>query len=1361
MDKGLVAELNTALLDHLAEGVCLLAPEGDFLYLNLAAQEMLELAAPARHTGDISPDLVAPNQWTALLQTAPATVATAATTGRLTLSSQPQTVAGQPLIQVTLRREAPPPAQRPVAQQVAALARISRELNATVLLEDVLAAVLDEALLNTGADGGVISLYDEGGQLSRLIQRGEITSASRHDRQAIARRRAILVPELEGASNGARLRSALIAPILYGGDAAGMIRLFSAAPSFFDQNGETFVAALASHAAIAIGNARRFDEIQERNVLLQQRTQQLERFVESGRVFSSERPLDDVYEDLVYAIQEGVGYHAVLLSLAERDGDGYFLRHVAGAGLPLERLRSLRQERHAWAAVEYASRPEFALGGAYLLPARDAARLAPGLSLPLTGELLPEPALEFVDEESVWQRKDLFFIPMRDQQGLPLGLISLAAPLDGRRPDLNSARVLEIFANQTANAIENVQLFHDMRDYAIELQQLHNVSQQVLREPDFGDKLQLIVDGMQVSSWQRVALTLCNEDCEVTRLVTSGFSREEHDHFATHMLPAAEWRRRLEDPDFQHFRRGSSYFLPAGTPEARQSRGDGLAQTAESPRDDGAWHHDDVLVRPLYDSEGKMAGMITLDQPTGGRRPDERALQTIDLYAQFAISVIENVRLFNDIDRHRRELQTLFDASNALAGALDSQQILAAIGDHLQRAAGASSYTIYATGPGDELRPLQASVALLPDSMPETTLELARQVTTTREPALLSYGDGSHATTAILPLSIRDELYGLVELTRDEEEGATATLTGATLPLLGAILNQGSVALEIAHLFEELDERVAQRTQALAAESERVKILLRITTELSSSLDRDRVLNLALQLVNEVVHARHGAILLVDAERDELVVQAAFGDDPPLPDGGLASGLRSGEGLAGWIIQNRQAVIVPDVRADNRWVDSRPEAGDRSALGVPLISGDDVLGVMLLTDPQPARFTSQQLSLVEAAGIQAASAIHNASLYDLTRQQAERLGVLMQEAQVEVAKQQSILESIADGVLVAEAGGEIIVANMPTARMLGIPRNRLIGRPVDELLGLYGEPGDNWVRTLQEWAGNPGALDRRHAYQDRMEIEERIVSIHASPVFARDRYFGAVSIFRDITREVEVDRMKSEFVSTVSHELRTPMTSIKGYADLILMGAAGPLGDAQHRYLEVIRKNADRLQWLVNDLLDISRIETGKTQLALQPLDMARLISGVVDDHVRGRIQHEGKQLSVSTDIAPSLPLVNADPEKVTRVLTNLVDNAMNYTPPGGAIAIGAHPQGDFVRISVHDTGIGIAKEDHTRIFERFYRAEDEAVQAVPGTGLGLAIVQSLVTMHGGELTLESEVGEGSTFAFTLPLVPGEDGGLV
>jgi PAS domain S-box-containing protein len=140
--------------------------------------------------------------------------------------------------------------------------------------------------------------------------------------------------------------------------------------------------------------------------------------------------------------------------------------------------------------------------------------------------------------------------------------------------------------------------------------------------------------------------------------------------------------------------------------------------------------------------------------------------------------------------------------------------------------------------------------------------------------------------------------------------------------------------------------------------------------------------------------------------------------------------------------------------------------------------------------------------------------------------------------------------------------GEIIVANPPAADMLGVPRSRLGGRPVSTLLGRYGEPGDDWVRTVQEWAAQPARVKRSDVFQDRLEIGERIINTHASPVFAGDQYIGAVAIFRDITREVEVDRMKSEFVSTVSHELRTPMTSIKGYADLLLMGVAGELGEA-------------------------------------------------------------------------------------------------------------------------------------------------------------------------------------------------------
>ena len=571
---------------------------------------------------------------------------------------------------------------------------------------------------------------------------------------------------------------------------------------------------------------------------------------------------------------------------------------------------------------------------------------------------------------------------------------------------------------------------------------------------------------------------------------------------------------------------------------------------------------------------------------------------------------------------------------------------------------------------------------------------------------------------------------------------------------------QATIALRNAELFEELrrfneelDLRVAERTRALHEESNRVKILLRITSELSESLDQDHVLNQALHLVNEVVNATQGVILLINQETNEFTFQAAFGLDRPIPRHGVPTGMSTQEGLAGWVIDNRSAVIVEDTEKDARWV-IRPSSQDhRSALGVPLISNEEVIGVMMLFHLEPGAFTLQQLDLVEAAAIQVANAINNANLYRLIRDQAERLGRLLYAEQVETAKSQAILESIADGVIVADNQSEIILANIPASAILDIPRKQLIGKSVNELLGLYGHSGDSWINTIEDWAQNADRIQEWTYLADQLTIEDKFVSVHLSPVLAGTQFFGTVSIFRDITKEVEVDKLKSEFVSTVSHELRTPMTSIKGYADLMLMGAAGAMSPPQERYLKVIKNNADRLHMLVNDLLNISRIETGKTTLDLRPLDIPKIIEQVVEGHLNGRIQHESKKLNVTTDIEPSLPLVNADHARVTQILTNLIDNAFNYTPEEGLIHLSVKSNREYVFVSVHDSGIGISEENQQKIFERFFRAEDEQVQAVPGTGLGLAIVRSLIEMHGGLLKVDSKLGKGSTFTFNLPVV--------
>ena len=272
--------------------------------------------------------------------------------------------------------------------------------------------------------------------------------------------------------------------------------------------------------------------------------------------------------------------------------------------------------------------------------------------------------------------------------------------------------------------------------------------------------------------------------------------------------------------------------------------------------------------------------------------------------------------------------------------------------------------------------------------------------------------------------------------------------------------------------------------------------------------------------------------------------------------------------------------------------------------------------------------------------------------------------------------------------------------------------------------------------------------------EETLEIEDRIVSVHLAPVYSTLEFLGTVSVFRDITRESEVARMKSDFVSIVSHEMRTPMTSIKGFVDLMLMGAAGDVSDQQRHFLSIIKSNADRLAILVSDLLDLSKIETGRLRLRLEPTSALDVLEGVIDS-LRGSI--EDKEQELTCEVSDNLPLVMADRDRLIQVLTNLLANANQYTPNGGQIRIKMVQQGPVLQISVADTGIGISEEDQEKIFNRFFRADHPLVRNSEGTGLGLPIVRSLVEMHGGELWLHSTLGEGSEFSFTLPVTCPEE----
>lgn len=593
------------------------------------------------------------------------------------------------------------------------------------------------------------------------------------------------------------------------------------------------------------------------------------------------------------------------------------------------------------------------------------------------------------------------------------------------------------------------------------------------------------------------------------------------------------------------------------------------------------------------------------------------------------------------------------------------------------------------------------------------------------------------------------------------------------IELARTISNQVAIALQNARLLEEtlsltedLELRVQERTAELAHERQRAETLLRIITELSASLDLEQVLHRTLQVLSEFVDAAQITILIARPGEKKLQRLASIGYTPEPNEHGSPTPFDSDQGLAGWIISQRQAVLIPDVMADERWVrldysqeDWKPAYQHRSAMGVPLMSGAEALGCLLLFHPDIGHFSLDQLDLVQAAANQVSVAVNNAELYRLIRDQAEDLGTMLRNQQIETSRSKAILEAVADGVLVTDANRIITLFNESAEKILGLERSQVLGKSMEHFSGLFGRGTRRWMEVIQEWSKDPSAYQNDGKFAEQITLEDgRVIFVQLAPVSLRNDFLGTVSIFQDITHQVEVDRLKSEFVATVSHELRTPMTSIKGYVDVLLMGAAGALTEQQAHFLQVVKANTERLAVLVNDLLDISQIEAGRMALAMQPLNLEELALATIEDFKR-RIQEDQKGITIETEIQPNLPRVMADFDRMRRVMDNLLENAYQYNLPNGQILVRMQVVGDEVQVDVKDTGVGIHPDDQERVFERFFRGESTLTLGVAGTGLGLSIVRNLITMHNGRIWVQSTgiPGEGSTFSFTLPIYEPEN----
>ena len=633
-----------------------------------------------------------------------------------------------------------------------------------------------------------------------------------------------------------------------------------------------------------------------------------------------------------------------------------------------------------------------------------------------------------------------------------------------------------------------------------------------------------------------------------------------------------------------------------------------------------------------------------------------------------------------------------------------------------------------------------------------------------------------------VPLNTGNATIGAISLGSNDP---SISYTREQQDFLQAIADQAAGAIVKTQLLEESQQRTKQ-----------LEILNQLGRSLTSTLELDPLLNQILVSAVEILSAEAGSLLLVDEETDELVFVVTTG-----PVAGDLTGvhLPPGTGLVGKAVESRQSVIDNNVQQSKDWFEKTDEDTGfitRALMVVPMEVRDQVIGVIEVinkTDGSP--FSPDDQRLLSSFTAQAAVAIQNARLFTMTDQalaaRVEELSVMqridrelnasldlsralnitldwaMRQSRAEaglVAVQDDADEELGLRVMAFQGYAHLDFTSKPVLHEVknisGI-RNAIQGELAlrkpdrDEAHYLLPEAQSQMVVSIRREEQTIGVILLESGVPENFDEETSAFLTRLS-----DHAAIAISNARLFTEVETANIAKSDFINFVSHELKTPMTSIQGYTELLAKGAIGPVNEAQAGFLATIRSNVKRMDRLVSDLADISRIEAGRLRL-----DFAAVpIQEVVDEVVRStKGQIDEKEQTLVVDVSSHLPPVWGDRTRLTQVLTNLVSNAYKYTPHEGQIIVRAvqtnnqwdtHTEAapEVLHIYVQDTGIGIKPEDQKQIFSKFFRSDDPKARESPGTGLGLNITKNLVELQGGQIWFESEFRKGTAFHFTIPI---------
>jgi len=808
-----------------------------------------------------------------------------------------------------------------------------------------------------------------------------------------------------------------------------------------------------------------------------------------------------------------------------------------------------------------------------------------------------------------------------------------------------------------------------------------------------------------------------------------------------------------------------------------------------------------------------LLGILNIDGDKVGAF-DQSDVAVAQAFADQMAIVIENHRLYQSMIRRIAELALLNQMTAAINSAMNLADLLNLILGQLRQlvAFGRASVTLL---DGDELLVIGAAgfpadVNIVGHRFPWGQFAINRKVVETRKP--ISIPDvrtdsrwvttdttGSIRSWLGAPLAYGGRIVGLLTLTSSEPHH----YTHEEEQLVAAVAEQAALAIEKAWLLEEMHSHLATAEQ----KSQELALVNQISNQLGASLDLATVLQTTVEQTAHALHMAQSGVVLFDWEAGYGRLVARFGEetaagvaDQIVPVAGNASLAR--------VLETRQALAIRSSRTDPLLAHDRDliiRHGICSTMMLPLMVRGEVMGTVVLNELAAEReFTPAEIELAQTIANQAAAAIANARLYEDIKRRAVQLQtiqevtgrinaildpheLLMQVSDLLVERcdyyhaQVFVLDGAGDYLVAAggsgSAGRQCVdgglrlavgsdgicgwVAATNTTAMVNdveadqryLPHRALVGTRSEMVAPM--RLAGKCIGVLDVHSNRIGAFDQADRFLIETLADQVAIALENARLYAalQERAAQLAAAYEDLK---ELDRMKDEFVQTVSHELRTPLTFVKGYVELMLEGVLGSLNPEQKEALDIVLLRTENVVRLVNDIIAMTRADS--VELSLQSVDL-----GIVALNCVRAAQAVGEQsgIMLQTDIAPDLPPVHGDQQRLAQVFDNLIGNAIKFSPRGGAITVRLHREGPFAWAEICDQGIGIPAEQLHRVWERFYQVEAGTTRRFGGTGLGLAIVKRLVEAHGGDVGATSVLGAGSTFYFTVPLADAGRGAII